>query len=225
MTGGRWRQPGSGAPRGRCAREGSDGRFSRTCWCSPACHAGFDRMRSAKRSLTHCSPPFCGDLDEACDRRLLEREAALMRLECRAAGRRPWPPPPGRHTRRSLAVLSRSSRAALAGDVHPWQTPSAQPVPSFEILASAWSTSAASGAERPSRARFTRPYSACLMDANEHFRDAVDKDARRGLLIIERAENGHNSTSPRDRDRAHRAPCIRISQPGQLSCCFRLADW
>jgi hypothetical protein len=34
-----------------------------------------------------------GGLEEACDRRALEREAALMRLERRAAGRRPWPPP------------------------------------------------------------------------------------------------------------------------------------
>jgi hypothetical protein len=32
-------------------------------------------------------------LDEACDRRALEREAALMRLERRTAGRRPWSPP------------------------------------------------------------------------------------------------------------------------------------
>jgi hypothetical protein len=36
--------------------------------------------------------PLAGGLDEALDRRALEREAALMRLECRAAGRRPWPP-------------------------------------------------------------------------------------------------------------------------------------
>jgi hypothetical protein len=40
--------------------------------------------------------PLTGDLDEALDRRALEREAALIRLECRAAGRRPWPPPPTR---------------------------------------------------------------------------------------------------------------------------------
>ena len=38
--------------------------------------------------------PLTGDLDDAYDRRALECEAALMRLECRAAGRRPWPPPP-----------------------------------------------------------------------------------------------------------------------------------
>jgi hypothetical protein len=36
--------------------------------------------------------PLTGGLDDALDRRALEREAALMRLECRAAGRQPWPP-------------------------------------------------------------------------------------------------------------------------------------
>ncbi len=79
-----------------------------------------------------------------------------------------------------------------------------------------------SAAEWPSPARFTRPHSVCVMTADGHFAMPVDKDARCGLLIIERAKNGHNSTSPRDRDRAHRAPFIRISQPGQLSCCFAL---
>lgn len=53
---------------------------------------GFDRGRAelADGLLT----PLAGaaDLEKACDRRALEREAARMRLECLVAGKRPWPP-------------------------------------------------------------------------------------------------------------------------------------
>jgi hypothetical protein len=53
---------------------------------------GFDPGRAALAGAL--LTPLSGEagLDEACDRRALEREAARMRLECRAAGQRPWPP-------------------------------------------------------------------------------------------------------------------------------------
>lgn len=60
---------------------------------------GFDPQRAALAGEL-LTPLFNeAGLDETCDRRALEREAALMRLECRAAGRRPWPPAPGARSR------------------------------------------------------------------------------------------------------------------------------
>ena len=57
---------------------------------------GYDPARSvlADALLTPLASEI--GLDQACDRRALERQAAQMRLESRADGRKPWPPSTGR---------------------------------------------------------------------------------------------------------------------------------